>query len=54
MAIMLDQTWLFLSIMIYPDVHVRVFNFVVKESVDTSENYIINAFNYMLRDTTLN
>jgi hypothetical protein len=34
------------------NVHVKVFNFVVKENVETSKNYIINAFNYMLRDTT--
>ncbi len=37
-----------------PDVHVRMFNFVVKENVETSEKYIINVFNYMLRDITLN
>jgi hypothetical protein len=37
-----------------PDVHVRVFNFVVKANVETFEEYIINAFNYTLRDMTSN
>jgi hypothetical protein len=32
---------------------VSVFKFVVKTNVETYEKYIINAFNYMLRDTTL-
>ncbi len=36
-----------------PNVHVRVFNFVVKVNVKTSKEYIINAFNYMLKDMTL-
>jgi hypothetical protein len=44
----------------YPDfkknvnsnVHVRVFNYVMKAYVETFEEYIINAFSYMLRDTT--
>ncbi len=36
-----------------PNAHVRVFNFVVKVNVKTSKKYIINVFNYMLRDTTL-
>ncbi len=31
-----------------------MFNFVVKANVKTYEKYIINAFNYLLRDTTLN
>jgi len=35
------------------DVHVRVFNFAIKKNVKTFEEYIINAFSYMLRDTTL-
>jgi hypothetical protein len=35
------------------DVHVKVFNFVIKTNVETSEEYIINVFNYMLKDTTL-
>jgi hypothetical protein len=35
------------------DVHVKVFNFVIKLNAETSEEYIINVFNYMLRDTTL-
>jgi hypothetical protein len=34
------------------NVHVRVFNFVIKTNVETSKKYIINVFNYMLRDTT--
>jgi hypothetical protein len=33
-----------------PNAHVKVFNFVVKPNVKTSEKYIINASNYMLRD----
>jgi hypothetical protein len=36
-----------------PDVHVKVFNPIMKENVEASKKYIINAFNYMLRDTTL-
>ncbi len=32
------------------DVHVKVFNFVVKANVETSEDYIINAFGYMLKN----
>jgi hypothetical protein len=35
-----------------PYAHVRVFNFVVKANAKTSKKYIINAFNYMLRDTS--
>jgi hypothetical protein len=31
-----------------------MFNFVVKVNAETSEEYIINVFNYMLRDTTSN
>jgi hypothetical protein len=46
----------------YPDfkkivdlnVHVKVFNYAVKVDAETSENYIINAFNYMLRDKASN
>ncbi len=34
------------------DVHVKVFNFVVKANAETSKEYIINAFNYTLRNTT--
>jgi len=29
-----------------------VFNFVVKENAKTSEEYIINAYSYMLKDQT--
>jgi len=36
-----------------PDVHVRMFNFVIKSNAKTFEEYIINAFNYTLRDITL-
>jgi hypothetical protein len=32
-----------------PNAHVRVFNFIIKV-VKTFEEYIINAFNYMLRN----
>jgi hypothetical protein len=31
-----------------PDVHLRMFNFVIKENAKTSKEYIINAFSYML------
>ncbi len=33
-----------------PDVHVRTFNSIVKENVKASEKYIINVFNYTLRN----
>jgi hypothetical protein len=36
-----------------PNAHVRMFNFAVKVNVETSKEYIINAFSYMLRNTTL-
>jgi hypothetical protein len=36
-----------------PDAHVKVFNYVVIINEKNSEEYIINAFSYMLRDTTL-
>jgi hypothetical protein len=35
------------------DVHVKVFNFVMKANAKSFEKYIINAFSYMLKDTTL-
>jgi hypothetical protein len=35
-----------------PNVHVKVFNFVVNANAKTSKVYIINAFSYMLKDTT--
>jgi len=35
-----------------PYAHVRMFNFVVKANVKTFEEYIVNAFSYMLKDTT--
>jgi hypothetical protein len=34
------------------DAHVRVFNSIVKANAETFEEYIINAFSYMLKDTT--
>jgi len=34
------------------NVHVKMFNFIMKVDVETSKKYIINAFNYMLKDTT--
>ncbi len=37
-----------------PNVHVKVFNFTVKANAKTSKKYIINMFNYMPRDTSLN
>jgi hypothetical protein len=36
-----------------PNVHVKMFNFVIKANAKTSLNYIINAFSYTLRDMTL-
>jgi len=36
------------------DVHVKVFNFTMKANVKTFEKYIINMFNYTLKDTTSN
>jgi hypothetical protein len=33
-----------------PNGHVRMFNFVVKVNVETFEKFIINAFNYTLKD----
>jgi hypothetical protein len=36
-----------------PNVHVKVFNFIVKINVETFEKYIINAFSYTLKDMTL-
>jgi len=35
------------------NVDVRVFNFITKANAKTSKKYIINAFNYMLRDMAL-
>jgi hypothetical protein len=35
------------------DAHVKMFNFVIKENVETTKEYIKNVFNYMLRDTSL-
>jgi hypothetical protein len=35
-----------------PNAYVRVFNFVVKANVETSEEYIINVFSYTQKDTT--
>jgi hypothetical protein len=37
-----------------PDVHVRVFNSMVKANIETFEEYIINAFSYTLRDMASN
>jgi hypothetical protein len=34
------------------DVHVKVFNFVVKVNVETFEEHIINAFNHKVKDMT--
>jgi hypothetical protein len=35
------------------DVHVRMFNSAVKTNVDTFDEYIINAFNYMQKNITM-
>ncbi len=37
-----------------PNVHVRMFNYARKANAETSKEYIINAFSYMLRNTTSN
>ncbi len=37
-----------------PNAHVKMFNFAVKENAKTFKEYIINAFNYTLKDTTSN
>ncbi len=37
-----------------PNVHVKMFNFIVKANVETSKKYIINMFSYKLRNITLN
>jgi len=34
------------------NVHVKVFNYAIKANAKTSEEYIIDAFSYTLRDTT--
>ncbi len=36
------------------NVHVKVFNYIVKTNAETFEEYIINVFNYTLKNTTLN
>jgi hypothetical protein len=36
-----------------PNAHVRVFNYAMKANAKTLEEYIINAFNYILRNITL-
>ncbi len=35
-----------------PNVHVKMFNFAIKANIETFEEHTINAFNYMLRNTT--
>jgi hypothetical protein len=37
-----------------PNVHVKVFNSIVKENAKTFEEYIINAYSCTLKDTTSN
>jgi hypothetical protein len=37
-----------------PNAHVRMFNYIIKNYAKTFEEYIINAFNYMLRDMESN
>ncbi len=34
------------------DARVKVFNFAIKENAKTSKEYIINAFNHTLKNTT--
>ncbi len=36
-----------------PNAHVKVFNFAIKANVKTSEEYIINASSYTLKDMAL-
>jgi hypothetical protein len=36
-----------------PNAHVRMFNSTIKANAKTFEVYIINAFSYMLQNTTL-
>jgi len=36
-----------------PNAHVKVFNSVIKTNAKSFEEYIITAFNYTLKDTTL-
>ncbi len=36
------------------DAHIKVFNFVEKINTKTSKEYIINVFNYMLKNTSSN
>jgi hypothetical protein len=35
-----------------PNVHVKMFNYVMKENAKTFEEYIINVFSYTLKDIT--
>jgi transcription elongation factor GreA-like protein len=37
-----------------PDAHVKMFNSEIKTNIKTSKKHIIDAFSYMLRDTTSN
>jgi hypothetical protein len=37
-----------------PNAHVRMFNFIMKAKIETFEEYVIDVFSYMLRDTTSN
>ncbi len=37
-----------------PNVHVKVFNYIVKANAKTFEENIINAFSYTLKDTISN
>jgi hypothetical protein len=37
-----------------PNVLVKMFNYFVKTNAETFEEYIMNAFNYMLRNTASN
>jgi hypothetical protein len=37
-----------------PDVHGKVFNLIMKANAETFEEYVINVFSYMLRNTTSN
>ncbi len=36
-----------------PNVHVRMFNYTIKANAETSKEYIINVFNYMLEFLTI-
>ncbi len=36
-----------------PNVHAKVFNFIMKANIETFEEYIINVFSYTLKNISL-